>query len=81
VFRRLRTGCPWRDLPGRYGPWQTVYERFRRWRDDGTWAGLVRSLRGTAGELGLIDWSLFCVDTTVARATRSAAGGSKKKSR
>jgi transposase len=72
------TGVQWRDLPERYGPWQTVYERFRRWRDDGTWAAVLRALRGRADELGLIDWSLFCVDTTVARATRSAAGAAKK---
>ncbi|MDQ1005618.1 transposase [Streptomyces sp. V4I23] len=34
VLWRLRTGSPWRDLPGRYGPWQTVYERFGRWEAD-----------------------------------------------
>lgn len=28
---RLHTGAPWRDVPSRYGPWQTVYERFARW--------------------------------------------------
>jgi transposase len=34
---RVRTGIPWRDLPERYGPWQTVYKRFARWQSDGTW--------------------------------------------
>ncbi|TNM59275.1 transposase, partial [Streptomyces sp. NP160] len=34
---RVRTGCPWRDLPDRFGPWQTVYSRHRRWCADGTW--------------------------------------------
>lgn len=38
VLWRLRTGAPRRDLPERYGPWQTVYERFARWEADGTWA-------------------------------------------
>ncbi len=71
------TGVQWRDLPERYGPWQTVYERFRRWRDDGTWAAVLRALQGAADRLGLIDWSVFCVDTTVARASRSAAGAKK----
>ncbi len=75
------TGVQWRDLPDRYGPWQTVYERFRRWRDDGTWLKVLRALQGRADELGLIDWSLFGVDTTVARAPRSAAGASKKSPR
>lgn len=28
---KIRTGMPWRDLPQRYGPWQTVYSRFRRY--------------------------------------------------
>lgn len=72
------TGVQWRDLPDRFGPWQTVYERFRRWRDDGTWLNVLRALQGRADELGLIDWAVFSVDTTVARASRSAAGGAKK---
>lgn len=67
----------WRDLPERFGPWPTVYGRFRRWRDDGTWARLVRHLQGSADRAGLIDWGLFGVDTTVARATRSAGGAQK----
>ena len=36
MFWRLRTGSPWRGVPGRYGPWSTVYDRFRRWARDGT---------------------------------------------
>ena len=27
----LRTGCPWRDLPAHFGPWSSVYTRWRRW--------------------------------------------------
>src|SRR6185437_12005266 len=34
---RLHTGCPWRDLPERYGPWSTVASRFRRWTSEGLW--------------------------------------------
>ncbi|MFD3554480.1 IS5 family transposase [Streptomyces goshikiensis] len=37
VLYRTRTGIPWRDLPERYGSWQTGYERHRRWSADGTW--------------------------------------------
>ncbi|MDR2566097.1 MAG: transposase, partial [Bifidobacteriaceae bacterium] len=33
---RLRTGCPWRDLPGEFGPWQSVWRRYDRWAKDGT---------------------------------------------
>ena len=72
------TGIQWRDLPDRFGPWQTVYERFRRWRDDGTWAKLLGALLRSADRAGLIDWSLFCVDSTTVRASRSAAGGKNR---
>jgi transposase len=41
ILWKLSTGVPWRDLPERYGPWQTCYERFRRWQDDGTWQRLL----------------------------------------
>ena len=37
ILWKLRTGAPWRDLPERYGPWQTCYDRFSRGRRDGTW--------------------------------------------
>ncbi len=37
IFYILRTGCPWRDLPARYGPYTTVYNRFRRWTRTGIW--------------------------------------------
>lgn len=35
IFLRLKTGAPWRDLPARYGPWETVYSRFARWQRSG----------------------------------------------
>ena len=41
MFWILHTGAQWRDLPERYGPWQTCYERFRRWQADGTWQRLL----------------------------------------
>jgi len=51
---RVRTGAPWRDVPSRYGPWQTVYGLFRRWQRDGTWAWIVTRLQAAADAEGLI---------------------------
>jgi transposase len=77
VFWILRTGAPWRDLPERYGPWQTVYDRFSRWRRDGTWNGILERLQIRLDREGKIDWDLWCVDGSSIRAQRSAAGARK----
>jgi putative transposase len=45
IFYLNRAGCPWRMLPRDFPPWRTVYNYFERWRDDGTWAKLVKTLR------------------------------------
>jgi transposase len=79
VFHRLRTGCPWRDLPGRYGPWQTVYERFAHLRRSGRLAELLSALQLRLNAAGLIDHSLYCVDGTNVRAARAAAGAAGEK--
>ena len=44
VFWILRTGAPWRDLPSDYGKWKAAHERFRRWRNNGTWESLLEIL-------------------------------------
>jgi transposase len=43
ILFRTRTGVPWRDVPDRYGPWETLYKRFARWQTDGTWAASRRA--------------------------------------
>ena len=40
----LRTGAPWRDLPPQYGKWNTVFQRFRRWRNAGVWERILEQL-------------------------------------
>jgi transposase len=75
----LHTGAPWRDLPERYGPWQTVFTRFNGWRRDGTWVRIVTSLLDELDDQGQIDHDLWCIDGTVIRASRAAAGGGKKR--
>ncbi|MEU6785603.1 transposase [Nonomuraea angiospora] len=66
----LRTGVPWRDLPARFGPWKTVYERHGRWSADGTFAAVLTD----AAAEGRIDWSMVSVDSTSCRAHQHAAG-------
>lgn len=79
ILWRLHSGAPWRDVPPRYGPWQTVYDRFRRWRLDGTWMDILTYLLDHLDKHGRLGHDLWCVDATIIRATR-AAGGAKKKS-
>ena len=78
LFWRLCTGAQWRDLPGRHGPWQTVYDRASRWRRDGTLDRILDRLRLRLDAEGLIDLDTWCVDGTSIRAGRSAAGAGKK---
>jgi transposase len=81
MFHVLHTGCPWRDLPERYGPWQTAYDRFRRYRRDGTFDAILKRLRARLDKLGRIDWDLWCFDGTSVRAARCAAGAKKRPAR
>jgi transposase len=74
----LRTGAPWRDLPERYGPWQTVYHRFNLWRREGLFDRILQRLQIRLDGQGKIDWDLWCVDGSSIRASRAAAGGGKK---
>jgi transposase len=42
-----RTGAPWRDLPKEFGPWPTVYSRFRRWTNQKIWDRIWEVLKKT----------------------------------
>jgi transposase len=77
-FWILNTGASWRDLPERYGPWQTVYDHFNRWAKDGTFERILERLQMELNIDGAIDWDLWCVDGTNVRAHVSAAGAGKK---
>jgi len=74
----LNAGSPWRDLPERYGPWQTAYNRFNLWRKDGTFDAILERLQMRLDEEGRIDWDLWLVDGTSVRAHAAAAGAGEK---
>lgn len=70
---RVRVGCPWRDVPDRYGPWWRVYALFACWQLLGAWEQIEQSLIAAADAAGKIGWDVS-VDSTTARAHVHAAG-------
>lgn len=74
---RTRAGTPWRDVPERYGPWDRVYDLFRRWQRNGTWKRILTQLQAQADAQDLITWDVS-VDSTVCRAHQHAAGAAKR---
>lgn len=78
IFWSLCTGAPWRDLPERFGPWQTVYDHFSKWRKSGVYAAIIEALQVKLDDRGKIDWELWCADGAIIRASRAAAGADKK---
>jgi transposase len=74
ILWKLSTGVPWRDVPERYGPWQTLHARLLRWRGDGTWGRLLRHVQQRSDAVGELVWEVS-VDSSVVRAHQHAAGG------
>ncbi len=74
----LRTGAPWRDLPEEFGKWQTAWRLFDKWTSDGTIDSILNTLRAAYIGANEIDLELWCIDGTIVRAARCAAGGGKK---
>ena len=71
IFFVLRTGSPWRDLPARYGPYTTVYNRFNRWAKKGVWLKVFEDLAARSPQ------SLQLIDSSIVRAHQHAAGSKK----
>jgi transposase len=69
VIYRARTGIPWRDLPERFGPCKSVYNRFAHWARRGVWAHVFKALPMRVDKTGSI------VDASVVRAHQDASGG------
>lgn len=66
-----RSGAPWRDLPERYGPWETVYSRFRKWIDDGILDNIFRVLKLEA------ELDELSIDASIGQAHQHSAGAKK----
>lgn len=68
VFWIAKTGAPWRDLPERYGNWNSVYKRFNRWSKKGVWEKIFSELQADA------DLEYLMIDSTINRAHQHSAG-------
>ena len=76
ILWKLRTGAPWRDLPERYGPWQTCADRLYRWRRDGTWVRILARVQTRSDAVGE-----GSVASSIARAQQHARGARRRPSR
>jgi transposase len=64
----VRTGAPWRDLPPRFGEWNSVFRRFSRWSQKGVWQRILEALSDDP------DFEYLIVDSTIVRAHQHASG-------
>ncbi len=68
VLWHIRTGSPWRDLPPRFGKWNSVFQRFRRWAKRGVFERIFKALSEE------FDLEYVCIDGTIVKAHAKAAG-------
>ena len=66
-----RTGAQWRELPECYGPWQSVYSRFRKWKAEGVLEKIFKALSCD------YDAENLSIDSTCSKVHQSANGNKK----
>lgn len=74
----LCSGAAWRDMPERFGPWSTGYQRFRDWRNQRSFDQMLKRLHLKLNEKGMIDLKTWMIDSTAVRATRASSAAGKK---
>src|SRR4051795_7967966 len=72
IFWVLRTGAPWRDLPERYGPYTSAYNRFNRWCKAGIWDRLMDAI------VKAYDGKVQMIDSSIVRVHQHASGAKKR---
>ena len=72
IFWVLRAGAPWRDMPERYGPYTTAYNRFNRWRKAGIWDRLMDAIVAAHGG------KVQMIDSSIVRVHQHASGVKKR---
>lgn len=68
VLWRVRTGMPWRDLPGTFGKWNSIFRRFRRWVKGGVFERILVCLSDQA------DFEYALIDGTIVTAHQKESG-------
>lgn|SRR5680860_494749 len=69
---RFRTGAPWRDVPERFGCWNSIYQRFSAWSEDGRWGRVLAAVQSSAASTRELDWTVS-VDSTITRVHQHGA--------
>jgi transposase len=68
ILFRIRTGCPWRDVPAEFGRWNTIYRLFNLWSKKGVWQNILSFFRQH------IDSEWIFIDGSIVKAHQHATG-------
>jgi transposase len=72
----LATGIPWRDLPERFGPWKSVYTRYRRWTKQGVWEQVLAAMIAN----DVVEETTLMIDSTTNKVHQHGSGKKGAKS-